>query len=90
MTRREKIQLLQAIKAGSTTPGSLQGVRYYLFIECLGEPGMYLLDGIKYTEAQRAAKCDQIRTREPNSVIWVSMRNIPDSGEYTMSYSIGM
>ena len=63
-TRQQKIEALQAIKAGKATIESLQPPQQFTFTEMDQRPGIYVCDGKEYTVDEYLAFCKRIKNSD--------------------------
>jgi hypothetical protein len=70
MTRKEKINLLQAINAGRATIDVLEPPRTYFFYTTDIEPDKFERDGKTYTKAEYLAFCEKVEKRNNRTLIW--------------------
>ncbi len=70
MTRKKKIELLQALKDGKISIAILQLPQTYIFIECSDKPGVYKYNDKEYSEQEYREFCESVRRQNNNSIIW--------------------
>lgn len=76
-SRKEKLKLLQGIKNGQISIGSLQPPQVYIFLERINEPGVYVHKGKEYNEIEYKEFCEKIRAKNHGSIIWNEGKNYP-------------
>lgn len=70
LDRKQKIEVLQAIKEGKLSIECLQPPKIYFFEEINTDPQMYKMNGKEYSEIEYREFCDKIRAKYNNSIIW--------------------
>ena len=73
-TRKEKLQLIQAIREGKASAESLLPPAVYVFIENLNKPGTYRHNGKEFTEDEYNKFCERIRRKNNGSLVWYEGR----------------
>ena len=74
LTRKNKLQLIQAISAGNASAESLLPPTVYVFIENVNKPGTFRSNGKEFTEDEYNKFCERIRRKNNGSLVWYEGR----------------
>lgn len=70
LNRKEKIQMLKAIKEGKASPEILSPGKVYIFVTDDRNPDQYRMGGRVYNRDEYFAFCEKVESLSNGSLIW--------------------